>query len=174
MYWTNINMSNTYNVIFIILIFVIFTKCDDFCKADKWWEIGGLDFHPNDFCVDTDREYENYKDNLYKICVSNITEYRKIVKKELDSIDNYAFILHYFSDFRDNTKFLSCYNKTKHYILITGIENKINKILPRKNKHIFESFKVLNTILDIPFIIWRSVKAVVFSSISYLSFKSYK
>ena len=164
-------MLNTDNVIFIILIFIIFTKCDDFCKGDKWWELGNFDYNPVDFCENVDEDYEINKDFLYKICTSNITEYREIVKNELSSVGNYSFVLQYFTDLKENTKLLSCYNKTKHYILMTGVENKLNQILPRKNNHIFEGFKFLNSFLDIPFVIWKGMKSVLISSIAYLTFK---
>ena len=167
-------MVNTYTYIFIFLQVLLLVISDDICKAEKWWELGEFEFRPNDFCLNVDNNYDDNKKHLYKICMSNLTEYRSLVKTELDNIDNYTFLLKYFSDYENELKIYSCYNKTKHYILSNSIESKMNEILPKKNNKIFDTFKALNGILEIPVIIWRGMKAFIFSGISYLSFKEWK
>ena len=105
-------MVNTYTYIFIFLQVLLLVISDDICKAEKWWELGEFEFRPNDFCLNVDNNYDDNKKHLYKICMSNITEYRSLVKTELDNIDNYTFLLKYFSDYENELKIYSCYNKT--------------------------------------------------------------
>lgn len=158
-------------VILILFVLMVKIKSDDMCKIEKWWEVYSFNFYPEDFCLNVDKEYELRRDILSKICNSNLTEYRHIVEKDLDNINDYSFMFLYFSDI--NFDQLSCHNRTKHYILTTIVDKKLNEILPRKNKYIFDSFKILNYALELPILMYRCIKAFIFSGLSYVSFKKY-
>ena len=161
----------SYYITLILLGIIVKINSEDICKIEKWWEVSNFNYYPEDFCLNVDMDYEIRRDVLSKICDSNLTEYRQFVKGDLDNINDYSFMFLYFTDI--NLDHLSCNNRTKKYILTTIIDNKLDEILPRKNKYIFDSFKFLNYLFEIPVLLYTCLKAFIFSGLSYVSFKKY-